>query len=79
MMCDSSARLTFALTSSSDREKTLEWDRREETRLWKDVALSSLGHDETYRTIKKIIIAIKVWTLAQVWPESSSQISRDSF
>lgn len=64
MMCDSSARLTFALTSSSDREKTLEWDRREETRLWKvkDVALSSLGHDETYRTIKEIIIAIKVWT-----------------
>lgn len=35
MMCDSSARLTFALPSSSDREKTSEWVRREKTRLWK--------------------------------------------
>lgn len=67
MMCDSSARLTFTLTSSSDREKLPEWDRREETRLWKDkdVALSPLGHDETNRTTREMIGALKVWTLAQ--------------
>lgn len=71
MMCDSSARLTFTLTSRSDREKMPEWDRRAKTRLWKVVSLknvsfSSFGHDETYRRIKEMIIVIKVWTFVQV-------------
>lgn len=63
MMCDSSARLTSTLTSSSDRQKTPQWDGCEKTRLRKvkDVQFHhALAHNEPFRTNKEVIIGTKV-------------------